>query len=328
MCSEIILFICLVSALVASSASAYTTDFPKSYSLWEGTAAMHEIGVYGSCGTQVTVKSPDGAAFDIYAMKNHGSPGTCPSNAYIMTHNDLFAYSDGGMASLYLSEGLWCVVVNARSGSGAAYVTADSNCFHPGPIPPVVPPYPCSPYKTVDRSGYLYQGQAAVYGYYIPADGRSQIEWMVTGTGYCGDTPIIMSSVSDQMFSTSSPFTGSNCGKFFDMYVFKDCNPQYSYCSTNYYVNGPSSYASVANPPSGSTYYVMVYARTDGGTYNLRMNSYTCVQDTPIIIAAALRNTISDGTGYSWGGAALRADTAGRRSVPASPAEFVPVSSE
>jgi len=328
--SEITLLICLISALVISSASAYTTDFPKSYTLWEGTAAMHEIGVYGSCGTQIAVKSPYGAAYDIYAMKNAGSPGTCPSNEYIMTHNDLFAYSDGGTASLYLGEGLWCVVVNARSGSGVAYVTADSNCFPPVPVPTVVPPYPSpySPYKTVDRSGYLYQGQAAVYGYYIPAEGRSQIEWTVSGSGYCGDTPIIMSSVSDQMVSGSSSFTGSNCGNIFDMYVFKDCNPQYSYCSTNYYANGPNAYASVANPSRGSTYYVMVYARSDSGTYNLRMNSYTCAQDTPIIIASVPLITISGETGYSWGGAAIRTDTAGSRSVSAPTAEFVPVSSE
>ena len=61
----------------------------------------------------------------------------------------------------------------ARSGSGNAYVTAETNCFPPGPapVPPSPPvPVPCSPYKTVDRSGFLYPGQAAVYGYYIPPE--------------------------------------------------------------------------------------------------------------------------------------------------------------
>jgi hypothetical protein len=125
------LLVLIVSVLVVSSASAYTTDFPKSYRLWQGSAAMHEIGVYGSCGTQITVQSPYGAAFDLYAMKNYGSPGTCPSNEYIMSHYDKYAFSSGsgGSATLYLEEGLWCVVVYARSGSGTAYVTADSNCF-------------------------------------------------------------------------------------------------------------------------------------------------------------------------------------------------------
>jgi len=306
----------VICALVVSSASAYTDDFPKSYTLWQGSAAMHEIGVYGYCGTQITVQSPYGAEFDLYAMKNYGSPGTCPSNNYIMAHYDQYAYSSGpgGSATLYLDEGLWCVVVYARSGSGMAYVTADSNCYPPyppGPVPTPYPPYPapCSPYKT------------AVYGYYIPTDGRSQIEWTLTGSG-SGPTPIIVSSMAGQVFS------GSGYSPNFDIYVFKDCNPQYSYCNTNYYANGPNAYVSISNPQPGSTYYVMVYARSGSGTYNLRMNSYKCFGTTPIIVAsapvyasAATTSTVSAGSGSGL-------DTAVSSSVAAPTAEFVPVSSK
>jgi len=322
------LLILIACALIVSSASAYTTDFPKSYRLWQGSAAMHEIGVSGYCGTQITVQSPYGAAFDIYAMKNYDSPGTCPSNNYIMSHYDTYAYSSGlgGSATVYLDQGLWCVVVYARSGSGTAYVTADSNCFPPGPIPPSPPvpipvPGPCSPYKTVDRSGYLYPGQAAVVGYYIPTDGRSQIEWTLTGSG-SGPTPIIVSSMAGQVFS------GSGYNPNFDIYVFKDCNPQYSYCNTNYYANGPNAYVSISNPQRGSTYYVMVYARSGSGTYNLRMNSYKCFGDTPIIVASAPVVATSSTVAYSSAGTGSGADTSVTSSVQAPSAEFVPVSNQ
>lgn len=324
-------FTCLIlviCALVVCSASAYTTDFPKSYRLWQGSAAMHEIGVSGYCGTQITVQSPYGAAFDLYAMKNYGSPGTCPSNDYIMSHYDKYAYSSGlgGSATLYLEQGLWCVVVYARSGSGTAYVTADSSCYPPGPGPspvPPLPPGPCSPYKTVDRSGFLYPGQAAVYGYYIPTDGRSQIEWTLTGSG-SGEPPIIVSSMGAQVFSGSPGWSGPN----FDIYVFKDCNPQYSYCYTNYYANGPNAYVSISNPQRGSYYYVMVYARSGSGTYNLRMNSYKCYGEPPIIVASAPIYASTVTTGYESAGTGAGTDTAVSSSVSAPSAEFVPVSSQ
>ncbi|NLV28057.1 MAG: hypothetical protein GXY48_12985 [Methanomicrobiales archaeon] len=322
-----IIIICLflvMCALTVISVSAYTTDFPKSYRLWQGSAAMHEIGVSGYCGTQITVQSPYGASFDLYAMKNYGSPGTCRSNEYIMSHYDKFSYSSGsgGSATLYLEQGLWCVVVYARSGSGTAYVTADSNCHPPGPVPTPYPPYPtpCSPYKTVDRSGYLYQGQAAVYGYIIPNDGRSQIEWTVTGSG-SGSTPIIVSSMGSQVFS-------SHYGPNFDVYVFKDCNPQYYYCNTNYYANGPNPYVSIANPQRGSIYYVMVYARSGSGTYNLRMNSYKCFGDTPIIVASAPVYASTSYSGFESAGSGTGYDTAVSSSVAAPTADFVPVSSQ
>ncbi len=320
----ITLLLLITCVLVISSASGYTADFPKSYRLWQGSAAMHEIGVYGYCGTQITVQSPYGAAFDLYAMKNYGSPGTCPSNDYIMSHYDKYAYSsgNGGSATLYLDQGLWCVVVYARSGSGMAYVTADSNCFPPGPVPTPLPPTPgpCSPYKTVDRSGFLYSGQAAVYGYFIPTDGRSQIEWTLTGSG--GNTPIIGSSMGSQVFS------GSWFSPNFDLYVFKDCNPQYSYCNTNYYANGPNAYVSISNPQRGSTYYVMVYARSGSGTYNLRMNSYKCYGDTPIIVASAPVYASTASVDYSSAGSGSGADTAVSSSIAAPTAEFVSVSSQ
>ena len=316
-------------ALLISSAGAYTTDFPKQYRLWQGTAAMHEIGVYGNCGMQITVQSPNGAAFDIYAMKNYGAPGTCPSNEYIMNNYDRYAYSNGGIATLYLDQGLWCVVVYARSGNGMAYVTADSTCGSPGPSPPSPPgpptppgPTPCSPYKTIDRSGYLYQGQAAVYGYYIPTDGRSQIEWTLTGSG--GNTPIVAASYGQAGSQYKRGYYSPN----FDLYVFKDCNPQNSYCYTKYYSKGPDAYVSIANPQSGSTYYVMIYSRSGSGTYNLRMNSYKCYGNTPIIVASSPVYAASKSMTVSAAGAGIGTDTSQSDSVSPPEAEFVQVSDQ
>jgi len=326
----VVVFVC---ALFISSAGAYTTDFPKQYRLWQGTAAMHEIGVYGNCGMQITVQSPNGAAFDIYAMKNYGGPGTCPSNEYIMNNYDRYAYSSRGTATLNLDQGLWCVVVYARSGNGMAYVTADSNCNSPGPGPsPIPPPYnppgssTCSPYKTVDQSGYLSQGQAVVYGYFIPTDGRSRIEWKLTGSS--GNTPVIVASVNGQMLTGSSSNINPYYNTIFDMYVFKDCNPQYSYCNTKYYANGPNAYVSVANPSRGSTYYVMVYARSGSGTYNLRMNSYKCYGNTPVIVASAPVTVASSMASVADAGSSLIEDTAVSDSVSAPEAVFVQASSQ
>jgi len=326
-----LLLVFLLCILVVSSASAYTADFPKAYRLWQGSAAMHEIGVYGSCGTQITVNSPQGAEFDIYAKKNYGSAGTCPSNDYIRLNYDRFAMSSGRTATMYLEPGLWCVVVFARTGSGTAYVTATSSCYPPGPVPTPIPPgpipVPCSPYKVIDRSGNLNQGQATVYGYYIPTDGRSKIDWTVTGTGSCGNTPIITASIDGRTISPSSSVYGSYCSNIMDVYVFKDCNPRNSYCYTNYYAYGPNAHVSIANPTSGSTYYVMIYARSGGGTYNIRMNSYKCT-DTPIIVASAPIIAASFETGSTSGDITTAVDTALSQSVAAPSATFVQASSQ
>ena len=325
---SITLLVFLLCALAVTSASAFTTDFPKQYRLWQGTAAMHEIGVYGYCGTQVTVQSSFGTAFDIYAMRNYGSAGTCPSNEYIMNHYDRFTVSSGRTASLYLEPGLWCVVVYARQGSGTAYVTAESNCHPPAPTPPPIPPVPpvppCSPFKTVDRSGFLYQGQAHVIGYYIPTDGRSQIEWILSSSR--GSTPIIAASADGQVVSSLSSF--SPFGTNFDIYVFKDCNPQYSYCNTNYYARGPNPYVSIGNPSRGSTYYVMIYARSGSGSYNIRMNSYKCFQTTPIIVASAPITAASVEYDFTTAGTGTGADTAVTSAVSAPSANFVSASSQ
>jgi len=121
----------------------------------------------------------------------------------------------------------------------------------PTTIPSTNPTYsaPCNVYKTDIRSGELMVGEAALYGYYLPTDGRTNMEWILQTSG-------------------SQPT--------FDLYAFKDCNPKNASCDTEFFAYGPETFLSIDSPISGSTYYVMIYARLGSGTYNLKMNSYKC----------------------------------------------------
>jgi len=117
------------------------------------------------------------------------------------------------------------------------------------PKPTLTYTAPCNVYKTDIRSGELKEGEAALYGYLIPSDGRTNIEWILQTSG-------------------NQPT--------FDLYAFKDCNPKDESCNTEFFTYGPETILSIDSPISGSTYYVMIYDRLGSGTYNLKMNSYKC----------------------------------------------------
>ena len=162
------------------------------------------------------------------------------------------------------------------------------------PVPTQVPTPPCGVYKTDKQTGYIRQGQAAVYGYYIPGDGRSKIEWSVSSRGTCvaGQESITHANKGvvkeNNNYCTSPPII--------DIYVCKNCNPKNSRCYASYYARGPDAYTAITKPTPGSTYYVMLYARSGSGIYNLQMNSYKCGGDTPTIIASADRGISTGGT--------------------------------
>jgi subtilisin family serine protease len=162
------------------------------------------------------------------------------------------------------------------------------------PVPTQVPTPPCGVYKTDKQTGYIRQGQAAVYGYYIPGDGRSKIEWSVSSRGTCvaGQESITHANKGvvkeNNNYCTSPPII--------DIYVCKNCNPKNSRCYASYYARGPDAYTAITKPAPGSTYYVMLYARSGSGIYNLQMNSYKCGGDTPTIIASADRGISTGGT--------------------------------
>lgn len=272
-----------------------------------------------NCPGTATVTSSYGARFDVYAKKKWGY-GSCPSPDTMLYNYDKVAYGYSGVATLSLDPGVWCLMVYCYSGDGSYSLRVTSSCPSPGPYPTPqprptpyptpqpYPPTPCGVYKTDVQTGFLRQGQAAVYGYYIPTDGRSKIEWYMSSSGSCGggDTPIVAASVDGNSISSSS-CSGSST---FDLYVFKDCNPKYSSCNTRYYSYGPNSYVSITPPAAGSTYYVMVYARSGSGNYNLKMNSYKC-SNTPIIVAAAAPGSLSSAAAEDTGsGSEVSAPTA------------------
>ena len=122
----------------------------------------------------------------------------------------------------------------------------------PANLPKPTPTYtaPCNVYKTDIRSGELKEGEAILYGYFIPSDGRTNIEWILQTSG---NQPI------------------------FDLYAFKDCNPKDESCNTEFFAYGPDSFISIDSPTTKSTYYLMIYARLGSGTYHLKMNSYQCL---------------------------------------------------
>jgi thermitase len=153
------------------------------------------------------------------------------------------------------------------------------------PYPTQQPAIPCGVYKKDTKTGFLRQGQATVYGYYIPPDGRSSIEWLIKSYGSSGvGNGLNKMDKPDKKTGYSYVSKGFST---FDIYIFKDCNPKYSYCNVKKYLYGPDSYVSIAPPTAGSTYYAMVYARSGSGTYNLEANSYKCSGNTPIIAASA-----------------------------------------
>lgn len=280
-----------------------------------------------NCPGTATVVSNYGARFNIYA-KQKTTYGSCPSASSLQYNYDKISYGKSGtngITSMTLGTGVWCLMVYGYSESGSYSLRVISNCESPTPTPSQAPYHnpstipPCGVQKTDTRQGSLNQGQAAVYGYSIPNEGRSNIEWSMTSSGTCNnsDTPVIIATAGDSSTDRSS-CTG-NSG--FDLYIFKDCNPKDTDCNTKYYSKGPNSYASVTAPSSGSIYYAMVYARSGSGTYNLKMNSYKCTveqQDkNTIIIPTSTHVTAASETSNG------ARDTGSESEVTAPTAQFV-----
>jgi hypothetical protein len=271
-----------------------TTIFSETQNaLWSGQSSqVYRITL--DCPGTVRLTSSPGAHFKLYAKKC-GVYDSCPTAYSIRYNYDSVVSGYGGTTYMHLDRGTWCLVVYGYSGSGTYSLRITSICPKPTPWPwptPTPTPVPCGVYKTDTRDGFLKQGQAAVYGYSIPTDRRSKVEWTLTSSGPYpySDNPIMMSSPGNPSIDSSYP-GGS---PVFDLYVFRDCNPKRMHCNTRYYSHGPYSHVSILNPTTGSIYYVMVYARSGSGSYHLTMNSYKCFDDnTPIIMASAGMETMT-----------------------------------
>jgi subtilisin family serine protease len=165
----------------------------------------------------------------------------------------------------------------------------------PTKIPTLAPsPQPEDSYRiarTHTQTGYLRQGEAAVFGYGIPADGRSKIEWILSIDGPYGPGKGIGKNVlAGKNPGNSVTYAGT---PVFDIYVSQDCNPKRSYCTAQYYAYSPTSSVSIPAPRTGSTYYVMIHARSGAGSFTLLATSYTCADTT------RMGATSADGGRYS-----------------------------
>lgn len=109
--SLVLIFVCFVEIISASSVQYWTKEYP----LTAGNDMMHEIEVEDV--SKLVLYSPVDSNYDLYAMKNFDSGGSCLSNDYIMNHYELSTL-DSELDELVLGQGHWCIVVHARSGSG------------------------------------------------------------------------------------------------------------------------------------------------------------------------------------------------------------------
>ncbi|WP_319578678.1 hypothetical protein [uncultured Methanospirillum sp.] len=283
----ITLFLVLLLA-VSTASAASQVSWTKSGLLYSGQGIVHQLQI--DCSTQLVLQAPAGTAFDLYAMKNYNQFNSCQGVSYVRTHHDRASIGSGGISSLTLEPGTWCVAIYARSGSGQYLLEGSSTC----PVPPYSHPDPCfgnsccgdqcnpgcSPFKTDVKTGHLYQGQSQTFGYYIPAQ-RSYIEWILAGP--CGSEIIPMSMMSAGDVQTMRT---RFCGTDFDLYIYKQGDRRNwgwyaDYADTG---SGSGGYVGVAYPQAGATYYAQVYAKQGSGQYTLTCRSYTCQDDVVMMM--------------------------------------------
>lgn len=286
-------FTLAVIALLAGNTAAAVSGGSWTHSEYLSEGQGSGLSIQVSCGSELILNSPYGAAFDLYAMRSYDQHGSCPGPAYIRTHYDKVSVSNGASSSLYLQPGTWCISVYARYGSGQYLLKSTSSCLVP-PSPLSDPCYGepccggncqpvCGPYKTDVKNGYLNQGQSATTGYYIPGD-RSYIEWILTGP--CGEEIIPMAMMSG---GDISYLRTRYCGTDFDLYIYQNHNPRpyggyADYADTD---SGSNAYVGVSYPRPGTTYYAQVYAKSGSGHYTLTCRSYTCHDDVVMMMKSS-----------------------------------------
>jgi hypothetical protein len=215
------------------------------------------------CPGIVRITSNYAAQYDLYAVKNTQF-NSCLDASTIKNQFDKVIHGSNGETVMTLEPGVWCLVVYGNSGSGSYSLRVTETCPSPTQKPTPLPTsttMPCDVYKTDTRQGFLNQDQAGVYAYSIPSDRRSKIEWTMSSSDLSrGDlTPIIVASTDNPTIDSSSSSESSK----FDLYVFKDCNPRNSHCSTRYYSFGPNSRVSIQGPSTGSVYFGSRYRQSD-----------------------------------------------------------------
>jgi hypothetical protein len=293
-----VLILVIITVCIIPGSASIGNFWSKSAYLSYGQSATYEIQV--DCGAQITMNSPYGADFSIYAMK---SPiGSWPSESYIKSHSDKFESTYNQVKNLHLDEGSWYVLVSALSGSGKFQLDASSSCSKPSPYNPA-PCYGnlncggknCPPEASDVKTGYLNGGESKTYTYQIMGN-RNYIEWILTGP--CADQVIPMSMMTANDVRT---IRNSYCGPDYSLYIYKDCDPRSQSCvATKADISTSSSkYVGITYPTTGSKYYAQVYAKNGGGSYTLNARSYNCQNDVITMMseqpeAVSMMSTASD----------------------------------
>lgn len=272
------LILVIIAVCIAPGSASVGNFWSKSSYLSNGQSATYEIQV--DCGAQLTLNSPYGSDFDIYAMRS--PTGSWPSESYIKSHYDKAEFTYNQVKNLNLDQGSWYVVVYAYSGSGKFQLDASSTCSKPSPYYPD-PCYGnpncggtnCPPEASDVKTGYLNGGESKTYTYQIMGN-RNYIEWILTGP--CVDQVIPMSMMTSNDVRT---IRNSYCGPDFSLYIYKDCDPRYQSCvATRADISSSSSkYVGITYPTTGSRYYAQIFAKNGGGSYTLNARSYNCQND-------------------------------------------------
>jgi len=288
--SAALIFIIIAACIIPGMAGAESFWSQSGY-LNTGKAVTYEIQV--DCGAQLVLISPNGAGFNLYAMRS--SDVGSLSESEIRSRSDMSELSSSQYKYLNLDKGNWYVVVYAHSGYGQFQLSASNTCYTPAPTatPTAVPTVDpcngnsncdatsCAPSATDIKTGSLTTGEVKTYSYQISAD-RNYIEWILTGP--CGTDVIPMSLMSADAVST---MRSNSCGSDFSLYIYKDCDPRSQNCKaikadTS---SGSNKYVGITSPVTGSKYYALVYAKSGSGAFTLNARSYKCQNDVIMMMA-------------------------------------------
>ncbi len=292
------LILVVIAVCIAPGYASIGNFWDKSGYLNRGQSATYEIQV--DCEAQMTLHSPYGSDFDIYAIRSE--TGSWPSESYIRSHYDKAEFTFNQVKNLNLDQGSWYVVVYAYSGSGEFQLDAASTCSQPGHSisnpcygDPNCGNPNCPPEATDVKTGYLNGGESKTYTYQIMGN-RNYIEWILTDP--CFDDIIPMSMMSSSEVRT---IRNNNCGPEFSLYIYKDCDPRYQSCTATRVDMSRSSskYVGITYPITGSMYYAQVITKNGSGSYTLRARSYNCQNDIIAMMAqqpelVSMMSTASD----------------------------------
>lgn len=283
-----VLLACLILGLCISPVAASNNFGSGTAFLHQGQTHIYTVTTDSSSQSQIIMTPPSGANFDLFAMQRDPRL-MCPSASEVMQFATFSSRNGIGLQeSITLSQGTWCVVVFAQSGSGT-YRIFENRVPLPIPTVPIVTPTipPASPglFREDIQFGNAVHGQSTVYVYQI-GGGRTAIEWFAQPTNCNAFQPPIVMSNPASISSMRQILPACNLN--LDMYVYMNCDPRFSRCTALYADTslGSGAYVGIPFPVVGAKYYVQVHAKQGSGPFRVIARSYTD-NDTPIVMMSS-----------------------------------------